>query len=81
MAQGIAQTRDEELLLKKRDAWTETESFKLAYELYENGNLEKIIACNLAPGWYIKDNICYPAPTSEDGKRVNYGWKMPKLDE
>lgn len=81
MAQGIAQTTDQELILKKRDAWTNTKDFKLAYNMYKNGSLEKILNCNFAPGWYVKDNICYPAPTNENGKKINYGWKMPNMEE
>lgn len=79
MAQGIAQTTDQELLLKKRDAWANTESYKQAHAFYESGYLEKILDCNMAPGWYIKDNICFPAATTnENGKKINYGWELPK---
>lgn len=82
MAQGIAQTTDQELLLKKRDAWTNSKSFKQAYALYEMGNLEQILNCNFAEGWYIKNNVCYPAPTTnKEGRRVNIGWTMPQLKE
>lgn len=77
MAQGIAQTADHNLLIKKRDAWTDTQSFKLAHALYEEGKLDQILECKYAKNWVIKDGFCYPNATSN---QVN-GWKMPQLKE
>lgn len=77
MAQGIAQTTDHNLLIKKRDAWTDTPSFKLAHALYEEGKLDLILECRFAKNWIIKNGFCYPNAT---GDKIN-GWEMTQLKE
>lgn len=73
---GIAQAQNEELILKKRDKFAETELYRKVYMLYEIGVLDDIVSCQIN-GWRIKDNRCYPF---QDPSGLIATWPMKWLD-
>lgn len=79
---GVADAANTELLLKKRDEFTKTDAFKLAFEYDKDGLLMQILECR-RPGWIIKKDknktICVPHTEKEGDKSYAYPWEMPIL--
>lgn len=74
---GFSMARDEDLFLKTRDAWAQTESYRNAFLYYQKGLLDPILKCN-QKGWKIENGFCYPHEfIDEKGKKWVFGWKIP----
>jgi len=56
--------------------WTATTQGKLAWQMYQDGTLTKLMHCS-GPGWVEQNGNCYPFVLKNDGL---YGWRMPRLD-
>lgn len=74
---GFSMARDEDLFLKTRDAWAQTESYRNAFLYYQKGLLDPILKCN-QKGLKIENGFCYPHEfIDEKGKKWVFGWKIP----
>jgi len=62
---------------KSMAAWTNTVQGRLAYELAQAGNLEKLAYCD-GKGWQLEKGVCYPYGVMEDQKIMAYGWVVGK---
>jgi hypothetical protein len=57
--------------------WSNSESGKLAFQLYEGGEIRKLATCSIK-GWKEEGNICYPHPVQEGKVSNTYGYQMRK---
>ena len=62
---------------KAMAAWANTVQGRLAYELAQAGNLEKLAYCD-GKGWQLEKGVCYPYGVMEDQKIMAYGWVVGK---
>jgi len=62
---------------KAMAAWANTDQGRLAYELAQAGNLEKLAHCD-GKGWELEKGMCYPFSVMENQKNMTYGWSVGK---
>ena len=62
---------------KAMAAWANTNQGRLAYELAQEGSLEKLAHCT-GKGWKLIKGICYPFSVVENEEPIHYGWSVGK---
>ena len=71
-ARGFAGAREEAAAA----SWAATPSGAKAYQMYVNGDFEKIVTCS-QPGWEQRGDWCYPLSNHAETPAKTYGWKLP----
>lgn len=78
--QGYVSARNEELLLKERDAFQKSELYALAVAYDKAGLLSDILNCRWR-GWSVKDGKCIPEAFAIEGKYYSAPWQIPGVSD